>query len=516
MQRKLRICAATTALSLCAIPAALADFEDLISRIPGEANALVVVDVDKLMNNPLANSEGWRQKRESAYTDKPLIVPPDASRLVMAALVDLSTMSPIWEVSVMDVNKPPSLAAIARAEGGYVDALAGKAAAWSPINAYFVQLDTRVLGAVAPANRQFAARWAAKKGVLQGAAVSAYLKKAARAVGSGAQIVLAMDLEGATSVAKAGRRLEAETFSSLADAKIDVNALSRLFGSVKGVTLRVEIGEHAIGKGVIEFGQKTAILKKVAKPLLIELLGKNGVQIRDIAAWRFETRGNTITFEGGLTTRGLRRIFSLVDPPTPLDSGHVETAAAETSAGQERETAQAADRRAVSRGGGPTAAASKKYYQTVDRIISRLQDRMGTGAKAASLADSATWTQRDARRIGRLPILNVDPDLLEWGAEVATALTHVSQVFKVGGLHTLSRTSGLTVSGFHVSYSYGSYGRATGGGWNNARYIAGQRKQASFEEKAASTEAAGQIVAALAGSLSRIRIQMTERYQIEF
>ena len=140
---------------------------------------------------------------------------------------------------------------------------------------------------------------------------------------------------------------------------------------------------------------------------------------------------------------------------------------------------------------------------------------MGTGRKAASLADSATWTERDARRIERLPILNVDPDLLNWGAEVATALRDVAQVFKVGGLQTIARTSGLTVGGVHVSYdSYSGY--ADSAGRSNIRYTVGQRRQAAFEEKAAATQAAGEIVAALRGSLSRIRMEMTRRYQIEF
>lgn len=501
MQRNVRTCAAAAALSILSIPGALADFKDLINRIPGEANALVVIDVDKIMNSALAIREGWKEKRANAYADRPLIVPPEASRVVMAALVDLSTMAPLWEVSVMDLSKPPSLRAIARAEGGYLDAFAEKAAAWSPINAYFVQLDPLVLGAVSPANRQFAARWAARKSTLEGVFASRYLRQAARAVDSGAHVVIAMDLEGATSAPKVRRRLEAEPFASLTDAKIDVDALSQLLGSVKGVTLRVEIGEYATGKGVVDFGGDASILAKIAKPLLLEFLSEAGAQIGDLDGWQVTTKRNTVTFEGGLSTSGLQRIFSLLDPPTPLDPRDVDHAAAEAQAGSERERIR--------------ATTSKLYFQSVDRIIEKLQDRVGTGSKAASLAHSATWIQRDARRIERLPILNVDADLLKWGAEVATAMRDVAQVFKVGGLRTVARTSGITIGGIYVNYDR-DRNYADARARRDMRQAQAQRKQAAMEEKTRATETAGVILKALRASISRIRMQMTERYQIEF
>ena len=78
MQRNVFTYAAAAALSILSIPCALADFKDLIDRIPGEANALVVIDVDKLLNNPLAIREGWKRMRDNTYADRPLIVPPNA------------------------------------------------------------------------------------------------------------------------------------------------------------------------------------------------------------------------------------------------------------------------------------------------------------------------------------------------------------------------------------------------------------------------------------------------------
>ncbi len=50
MQRNIvRICAAAAILTTVAIPSAVADFRNLLNRIPGEANALVLIDVEKIM-----------------------------------------------------------------------------------------------------------------------------------------------------------------------------------------------------------------------------------------------------------------------------------------------------------------------------------------------------------------------------------------------------------------------------------------------------------------------------------
>ena len=65
---------------------ARAEFKDLLRCIPGEANALLVVDVEKVLKSPMAIREGWPQAQTEAYADKPLVVPPGTTRVVLAAL----------------------------------------------------------------------------------------------------------------------------------------------------------------------------------------------------------------------------------------------------------------------------------------------------------------------------------------------------------------------------------------------------------------------------------------------
>src|SRR5580765_5165013 len=140
------------ALMVLAGPA-LADFNDLVARVPGDANALVLIDVQQVLDSPLSIREGWKGKIAAASAQKPAFLPPGATRVAMAALIDPMDEGSIWEISLMDIAQPLSLELLARAEGGYVDKLGQVPAVWSPLNAYYIQLSPLVLGVVAPAER---------------------------------------------------------------------------------------------------------------------------------------------------------------------------------------------------------------------------------------------------------------------------------------------------------------------------------------------------------------------------
>src|SRR5262245_23112106 len=82
---------------------ALADVNDLLSRIPPGANAVGIIDVDGVVTSPLGLKNDWKKKLANAYAAKPLIVPPDAKRLVYASWIEPTTMTPVWEASVIEL-----------------------------------------------------------------------------------------------------------------------------------------------------------------------------------------------------------------------------------------------------------------------------------------------------------------------------------------------------------------------------------------------------------------------------
>lgn len=489
------------------VGSASADFKTLAARVPGEANVVALIDVDAVVNSPLGIEEDWKAKMASAYKQKPLTVPPDASRIVIAGLLDPVDMEPIWQVSVADLTKAPSLDLMARIQKGYVDKLGQTPAVWSPFNAYFIQFEPLVLAATCPADRQWAARWAARKPGLSGSSVSAYLANAVGRVSAATPIVIAIDLQDVTCATKVRRRLADEKFDSLEGKGIDLDKLSQVIGSIKGVTLSVAIEQVATCKGTVDFGQDTAVLAGNAKPLMLELLSQMGAYLDDFESWKVLATGRQISFEGKLSTDGLRRLLSVVEPPAPSGTG---------SAGSGKPGASEKDIK---------AAASLDYFNAVREIIQKL-DKQVQGGRLGTLSSVATWMKRDANAISRLPILNVDPDLVKFGADVSVRLNDAARVMSEGTLQTQARTVGIRSA--HVrtysSHNDGYYGYQDNSAQRNdnaqaraaAAQAEAQRKQTTSEERAKTVVQAGEIFQGIKAEAQRLRIELTKRYQMEF
>jgi len=475
-----------------------ADFTDLIGRIPPNANAIIVVDFEKVMKSPLAGKENWKDKQADAYSDRPMIVPPGATRLITAALIDTKTLSSDWEVSVMDMSKAPSMEAIAAGGHGFVDTVGGKRAVWSPINAYFVQLESKILGTVAPANRQFAARWASGKAVTGSVHVSDYLKVAAMSAGDDAEFLMALDLEDVTCARQVRARMMNESFESLSGKKVDENAVARTVASIKGITLRVNLGASATGNLSIDFGKDAAPLEGIAKDLFLEMLDRAGAEVPDFAKWQFSAKGSSIVAHGKLSSESIRNLYSVVNPPSPSESASAGDASVVP---------------ADSTQNNPTAAASKKYFAAVSVIT----DKIGNDyTSSPSMAKFAAWMRRDAQRINRLPILNVDPALIAYGADVSARLSQAAQVFTVGGLNAESQTAGINEGYTELSYDASTDSYHSGARDVDRRNVANQRRQVAKAEAARTATAAGEVFKGLRELSAKVRADMTAKYKVEF
>jgi hypothetical protein len=494
------------ALALFAGPAS-ADFKTLAARVPGDANVVALIDVQAVLNSPLAVEEGWKARMASAYGAKPITIPPDTSRIVIAALLDPVDMEPIWQVSVADLANPPSLDLMARAQKGYVDKLGQAPAVWSPFNAYFIQLDPLVLGSTCPADRQWAARWAARQPGLPGNSISAYLANAVGAVSARTPIVMAIDLQDVTCATKVRGRLATEKFESLETRDVNLDALSKVIGSVKGMTLSVAIGKEITCKGAFDFGQDTGILAGYSKPLLLDVLSKMGAYLEDLETWKVLAKGRQVSFEGQLSTGGLRHLLSIVEPPAPGGNESAGTGTADAG------------------GKDPKATASLEYYHAVKEIIQNL-DKQVQGGRAATLPKIATWMKRDATAISRLPILGIDPDLVNFAADVSVRLNDAARVMSEGSLESQARTTGIRSTHVRTSYAhnYDYYGAYDGSARRNdnaqaraaAAQAEAQRKQAALEDQAKAVAQAGEIFKGIKAEAQKLRIEMTNRYQVEF
>jgi hypothetical protein len=490
------------AVFCCVLSTAQADDAKLLSLIPPGANAIAIIDVDKIINSPMGTKEHWKDKLKDAYAAKPLVVPPSASRIVLASLINPSTMQPAWEVSLIELKSAPSMKKIAGAEGGFVDTIAEKQAAYSPINAYFIRLDTNLLGTVAPANRQFAARWA-RRAPSQGDNLTPYLQTATASMDAKTGYLFAMDLEDAASSRKVRGRIEAGDFESLADKTASAEKIAALVASIRGVSLRVSIGDEIIGSGVIEFGHPTAVLADSAKPVLLEVLAGFGAAIDGLDSWKVTADGNNLKLHGKLPVEGLQQLLSIVDPPSPLPTADSDDDKPESAkADKDAKKSDAA-----------VAAASQKYYTTIAKILDN------TGKKirnATSMTAGAKWVAGDSRRIARLPIVNVDPDLVNWGNQVSSQLNDLASAVGVGGLQARSQAVGIQDANVSGTYSEGLETQSDPNDRINQQNVKRQRAAATAAQKAQTAQAATKILSDIEGSRSQIRAAMVKKYSVNF
>ena len=87
-------------------------------------------------------------------------------------------------------------------------------------------------------------------------------------------------------------------------------------------------------------------------------------------------------------------------------------------------------------------SASRHYYNAVEVLI---QDLKKTLRKERD--NDAVWNERYARKIDRLPVLNVDEELLAFGADTAERFRNIA----------LSKRSAGVRAGVRKSNTYGNY-----------------------------------------------------------
>ncbi|MFK7776492.1 MAG: hypothetical protein QM501_00035 [Gimesia sp.] len=472
---------------LCEV-SAWAQFDDLLKRIPASANSLVVIDVKALHASPLARKDGWLKKHEAAYVGRPIFLPPEANKIILAAQIDMSQeMHENWELAVIDMKEPIPMRSIARAEGGYVDSINGLHAAWTPSNAYFVRLNTSVMGVMYPANRQAVSRWADFGRTNTKTVVSPYLVQSTKNVRpGGSQIAMAIDLHDIALPHQLQKSLEQSEI--LKGNKSKITELFDIISGIQGATFSVKVGSKAEGELKIDFKSDTAKFSSFAKPLVLEALGNFGVYIDDLETWKTELKGKSIILRGPLSNDGMRRVFSILEIPTTKFS---ELKDQDVSPGSPE---------AVSK-------ASLTYFKSITVLIDDLRKYLHTHKDNHSV-----YNERYARKIDRLPILNVDEDLLNYGSQVAETLRHISLAKRGAGARSGVRNSSVYGS---YSYDYNSNNNSNNN-YYNRRSNASVKIQNRTEEQAKATGVRFSSWKEIEDATAAIRRDMTKRYNVEF
>ena len=476
---------------------ALSDgFDQLLTKVPASANALVLIDVEKTLESSIAQQEGWGKKLELAYVERPIFLPPEANKLILAAALQPSdNFSDLWELGVMELDEPISMRSIARSEGGYLDTIDGSDAVWTPSDAYFVRLDDRELGVMFPAERQFVSRWLNFVRKNQESVLTDYLKQASRLTNEKVQILLALDLTNVVQPHEVLQKIEDSPL--LNKTGLPAEEIVPILTSLQGATLRVAVSKDVQAQLRIDLNRDISPLEPVAKDLVLSVLDEIGANVSDMQSWKFNVKDQAIHMEGPLSLDGQRRVFSVIELPTSKFS-QLKDSTGEGQASEETPESLMRD-------------ASLTYFRSIDVLVNDLRkDLRGNKASAAVM-------ERYSRKIDRMPILNVDPELLEFGAQLAITLRSMALSKRQGGIDYGVATAGMGGGGYsNYSIDYGYFGNLIGDAYAGARASAADRSAARAQAMAASNNARVEGFKLIDDATAAIRRKMTQKHQVEF
>lgn len=489
---------------------AVAQFRELVGRLPKSANALVLLNMEKAKQSPMGLREGWAKNVEKRFQSGLVPVPPQATHFVLGSQIDLEFMEPVWSAAVLDLAGELSLDAIAELRGGTLDMLDKVPAVALPNDTYVVQFGPKVLGAMGPGNRQSVLRWVREAMAGGKSELSPYLQKAAGySDDAQSEIIMAIDLDGALSWERIGKYLSAKK-DVLKLGAADLKSATDVISGIQGLRLGVRITDRPSGMLAVDFRDDVAPIAAIAKPLLLQVLADGGLMIDDLEEWKPEAGGKTVSLSGTLTTSGLRRALSIVESPTSSENVAKESGAKPSPGELEANQAKA----------------SLEHYHAVTAMFDDLKKDMRS---SKNLASTQLWFDKYAKRIEKLPVLNVDEELLDYSAFVAAALRRASGSTRTMGIQSGKREAQIISSPAghgYAAYGYGRYGWY--GGYGGAavvpvydaaaevRGIAAERRVVRAEEKATMATDVHKLRDDVIAATADVRRKMTQKYQVEF
>lgn len=453
---------------------------DLLPVVPASANAIVAIDVDSLLKTALADRHSWARKSSLEFAQRPVMVPSEASVVAIAASLDpQAELAAQWQVAIAQMNVDFDSSKIALREGGYVDRIGESEAIWTPSDCYIVKLPQQRLAIASPANRQLLAGWLdLQRGNGSGRQVSEYLRAAAREANSKTQIVMAIDLKDAIPPHQITEGIGRS--SALFKEPKRAESWEQLLRGIVGVTLKLSVSTHVAGELRIDFSSRP-LADSLVKPLIIETLDRHDLHLDEIEDWTATADDNALILKGRFTPEGMRRVGSLLQLPTTKfsDLEGVEPAQPGTPDYVQR---------------------SQMYFQAVSSLIDDLNKTLKQNRD-----NHAVWMERYGQKVDALPILNVDAELLDWGASVSETFRSMAIAQRGAGIRQGVRKSSV----YRGYYDYG-------GDYYVDRPVSSQKNEIEREEQARASKVRFESWKELEDSRSQIRRAMTTKYNLEF
>ncbi|SFI44169.1 hypothetical protein [Planctomicrobium piriforme] len=400
--RQFRFSLAVVALctNLLTMSAAIADdAPQLAQQLPSSVNAIAIVRVGEILQSPRAQREDWAKTADENFLSGAGGIPSWVKNFVIGFNVRTAVPEEVWAAAVATVPTDHTIQMISQRNEMPLEMLGGLQATRGRGNNYLVGISPGVLGIWRPGVRQEVARWAGEIAAKITGPSSDYLMAATANPG---QMVFAIDLDHA---------LDPNNTQAMLEMNRQLAATSRaglqsLLMSLKGVTLSIAVAEKTTAQVHIDFSQPVGNNGQAVKDFLLEVLQQMGASIDELDTSSVSASGNSVVLTSDFSDDSLRRMMSLINasprlmpakpaaPPTPSTTVTPPTSA-------------------------PGRAESRAYFRAVDNYLNDLER-----AKRRATANSRTalWHDNFARKIDDLPTAGVDPDLLNYGSDVASKL----------------------------------------------------------------------------------------------
>lgn len=435
---------------------------ELLATTPERANAILYVDAPLVRSFVVGTP---------LYQD----LPEALKEVKIAAELDFKAFNPNWEIGYLTLKKSADAADLSAATGGYIDTISNRPVVWSPNESYIVPMEDDMVGFVRPADRQIVSRWLKNE---KGRA-SSFLTKHALQSSQFFAVLLAVDLEDVWSPIALQDKI-----ADLTSIKgVNKKQLVSLLSTIRGI--RVVVSKKNLDDCIVslEFGSSPEFLLPVAKDFFVEVLDKNQSSIPDASNWSPSVDGNVLAFRGTISPGTLDDLIGV------FTAQHMQDKLSKSESSESSSSEQMVLR------------ASKDYFDKVVGIVDRIRSYSAHGT-----GDRAQWNARLANRIDELPTLNVDSDLIDFGARISSGLRG-----NVVAMQTANITAGTARVVNDGGYYYGN-GNYSGGYYYDVNAPAKYRATAQGVGNISYRELISQIDQLIGDT----RREMTEKFKVQF
>jgi hypothetical protein len=376
------------------------DVANLLARVPSSMNTLAIINVARINESERAKREKWRENNETEYLAGAINVPPWARVVIISADLNPGALAYAPTLALVPVSNTINVDDIAKRENGVVQSVAQRSIVLSPQRGYIGMPVTGILGVSNTMPRQVYTRWFTNAQTNK-STLTPYLQTASAKVAE-TDIVVAVDMLNMLDPTHVRIAL-IQAKASETDRGTD--SLMRVISNIRGLTMSVKVGDTHDTEIRMDFDVTMSNFLTSMRKILPDVMYSSGFVIEELKTAEINADGRSLVIKTKLSDQSLRRILSLIS--TPGDA----VGSSDGVTGMLRAPQQSA-----------ALAASLRYYRGVNRVIDDLRTRGASATTSSNYNRSALWFETAAGSIDKLPILDVNPELLQYGSAAANKM----------------------------------------------------------------------------------------------